>query len=630
MTSTVLARKWRPKRFSELVGQTHVVEALTHGLAQQRLHHAYLFAGTRGVGKTTLGRIFAKALNCERGITPEPCGECAACRAIDEGRFVDLIEIDAASRTKVEDTREILDNVQYAPSEGRFKIYLIDEVHMLSNSSFNALLKTLEEPPEHVKFILATTDPHKLPVTVLSRCLKFNLLRIQPAEIEAHLRRIVAAEGVQAEEAALKLLAYHADGSVRDALSLLDQAIAQGGGQVTEAVVRAMLGLTDESTLRALLAALAEDDADALAEQFDQLAQRGVDHAQVLEALLRALHQIALVQQLGRTPVDTPDTLGRDFAARLSSEQVQMCYEIGLLGQKMLPAAPDARTAFEMTLLRMLAFEPLTRPEQLQKRPLEAEPAPDALSEKNAAVKKSGTPLQTAPPAPLGNEEVLDTAPLVQHDAPGGEAALTGEDKQSQFASLKARLAQGKGTSPGKPEPPAGAAPIPAVTPAPTPVEAVPVSEAGQDKVISESVATPTEISPAVEDASAVVWLDAAAWRQVVAPLGLQGLVRELAWHCVAAHQGDDWLLAVASDQRHLQAQKGEELLQALQQGGISARFVEQAPPPEAQTLAQLEGAEREAREAQARAAFLQDPNVQRIQQLFDARVIESSIEPIE
>ena len=627
MTSTVLARKWRPKRFSELVGQTHVVEALTHALAQQRLHHAYLFAGTRGVGKTTLGRIFAKALNCEQGITPEPCGECAACRAIDAGRFVDLIEIDAASRTKVEDTREILDNVQYAPSEGRFKIYLIDEVHMLSNSSFNALLKTLEEPPEHVKFILATTDPHKLPVTVLSRCLKLNLLRIQPAEIEAHLRRIVEAEGVPAEDTALHLIAYHADGSVRDALSLLDQAIAQGGGQVTEAGVRTMLGLTDETLLRALLTALADDDPEALADQFDQLAQRGMDYAQVLETLLRALHQIALVQQLGRTPLDTPDTLGRDFASRFSPDQVQMHYEIGLLGQKTLDVAPDTRTAFEMALLRMLAFEPLTQPEAMQKAPQQAQIAPAEAGAKNAPAKKSGTPLgdqadNAVSPAAVQSADQLDTAPLVQHDAPGGEDALSGDDKQSRFASLKARLAHGKGVSPGKPEPPPAADTLPQNasaeahdTRAPTPPP--------------ETVAaTVDRTTPSAE--TSIQWLDAAQWRDILTPLGVQGLVRELAWQCVVARSGDSLLLAVAGDHEHLLAQKGDELLAMLQQAGIEAEFTEVIPPADSLTLAQADAQREVQRQAQAREAFLQDPNVQRIQQLFDARIIDASIKPIE
>ncbi|HID01206.1 MAG TPA: DNA polymerase III subunit gamma/tau, partial [Piscirickettsiaceae bacterium] len=359
MQSLALARKWRPKTFSEVIGQPHVVEALTHALAQQRLHHAYLFAGTRGVGKTTLGRIFAKALNCQRGITPEPCGQCESCRAIDAGRFVDLLEIDAASRTKVEDTRELLDNVQFLPTAGRFKVYLIDEVHMLSTHSFNALLKTLEEPPEHVKFILATTDPHKLPITVLSRCLKFNLLRLMPSTIEAHLRRVAEAEAIEVEPAALRLIAYHADGSVRDALSLLDQAMAQSGGQIREQNVRTMLGLTAEAQLAALLQALVDEDPDALSETLTQLASQGVDYGLLLDALVQQFHLISLLQLLGQAAPDQDVRLAQRFVDAISPERVQLCYQTGLLGQKDLQWAPDARTAFEMTVLRMLAFEPL-------------------------------------------------------------------------------------------------------------------------------------------------------------------------------------------------------------------------------------------------------------------------------
>ncbi len=295
MSYQVLARKWRPRTFHEIVGQEHVVRALTNALDRQRLHHAFLFSGTRGVGKTTIARIFAKSLNCQVGMSSTPCGECAACQEIDAGRFVDLIEVDAASRTKVEDTRELLENVQYAPNRGRFKVYLIDEVHMLSTHSFNALLKTLEEPPPHVKFLLATTDPQKLPVTVLSRCLQFGLKRLPAGMIAAYLGKVLVEEGIPYEEEALRLLARAGDGSMRDALSLLDQAIAFGSGRVEQAVVAAMLGSIDRGMVSGLLEALAANDATALLQRVAKLDEAVPDYAAVLADLLSLLQQVALV-----------------------------------------------------------------------------------------------------------------------------------------------------------------------------------------------------------------------------------------------------------------------------------------------------------------------------------------------
>lgn len=299
MNYTVLARKWRPKNFSELVGQQHVMQALANALDQQRLHHAYLFTGTRGVGKTTIARIFAKALNCEKGISSTPCGECSVCTSINEGRFVDLIEVDAASKTKVEDTRELLENVQYAPVQGRFKVYLIDEVHMLSKSSFNALLKTLEEPPEHVKFLLATTDPNKLPMTVLSRCLQFNLMRLTQAQIKGHLAYILEQENINFEESALALIAKSADGSARDALSVLDQAIAYGAGEVGFESVKTMLGLVDQQFSVDILNALIEQSPNAILDVMTNLSQIGVDYTALNDQLIEVYHQIMMLQVLG-------------------------------------------------------------------------------------------------------------------------------------------------------------------------------------------------------------------------------------------------------------------------------------------------------------------------------------------
>ena len=343
MSYQVLARKWRPRSFREMVGQTHVLKALINALDNQRLHHAYLFTGTRGVGKTTIARILAKCLNCETGISSTPCGQCSVCREIDEGRFVDLIEVDAASRTKVEDTRELLDNVQYAPSRGRYKVYLIDEVHMLSTHSFNALLKTLEEPPPHVKFLLATTDPQKLPVTILSRCLQFSLKNMPPERVVEHLTHVLGAESVPFEPDALWLLGRAADGSMRDAMSLTDQAIAFGEGKVLAADVRAMLGTLDHGQVYGVLHALLQGDARGVLEAIRHLAEQGPDWSGVLAEILNVLHRVAIAQAL-------PDAVDngqgdRDrvlaLAEALPAEDVQFYYQMGLIGRRDLPLAPD-------------------------------------------------------------------------------------------------------------------------------------------------------------------------------------------------------------------------------------------------------------------------------------------------
>ena len=367
MSYQVLARKWRPRRFADLVGQTHVARALINGLDHDRLHHAFLFTGTRGVGKTTIARILAKSLNCETGVSSQPCGICQSCREVDEGRFVDLIEVDAASRTKVDDTRELLDNVQYAPTRGRYKVYLLDEVHMLSGHSFNALLKTLEEPPPHVKFLLATTDPQKLPVTVLSRCLQFHLKRLAPEQISAQLEKILNAEAIAFDPASLKLIARSADGSMRDALSLLDQAIAFGGGKVHEAEVCEMLGSIDNSVIAAILAALADNDARGLVAAVADANDRNADPESVLNELLLALHRLALQQVAPETETDIDHAeLMRAYTNRIAPEDVQLFYQIGLIGRRDLALAPDTRSGLEMTLLRMLAFRPVPPGAQTQ------------------------------------------------------------------------------------------------------------------------------------------------------------------------------------------------------------------------------------------------------------------------
>lgn len=360
MSYQVLARKWRPQSFKEMVGQEHVLKALIHSLDQQRLHHAYLFTGTRGVGKTTIGRILAKCLNCETGITSVPCGQCDACREITEGRFVDLIEIDAASRTKVEDMRELLDNVQYSPTRGRFKVYLIDEVHMLSSSSFNALLKTLEEPPEHVKFLFATTDPQKLPVTILSRCLQFNLKNMPPERIVGHLKNVLGQEQIEFEDSALWLLARSADGSMRDALSLTDQAIAYGNHKLAEREVSAMLGSIDQKQVYRIIEAVANLNAANVLQEVAALSEYSPDYGAVLANVISVLHRVAVEQAV---PGCTDNSMGDqvqvvELAKALSAEDVQLFYQVALVGRSDLPISPDQRAGLEMVLLRMLAFQP--------------------------------------------------------------------------------------------------------------------------------------------------------------------------------------------------------------------------------------------------------------------------------
>ncbi|AEY02058.1 DNA polymerase III, subunits gamma and tau [Oceanimonas sp. GK1] len=357
MTYQVLARKWRPRRFGEVVGQQHVLTALVNALAQGRLHHAYLFSGTRGVGKTSIARLLAKALNCETGVTADPCGQCASCQEIEQGRFVDLLEIDAASRTKVEDTRELLDNVQYQPARGRFKVYLIDEVHMLSRHSFNALLKTLEEPPPHVKFLLATTDPQKLPITILSRCLQFHLKSLEPGLIDGQLQHILQQERLDFAPEATAALARAADGSLRDALSLTDQALAFGNGRLALAEVERMLGNLNREQLLALVEAVLAGDGAALLARVAELASLGPDYDHVHKELIAFWHQLALAQVVPAQGVPHADELNR-LAPLVSPDQIQLYYQICLQGRKDLPFAPDGRSALEMTLLRTLAFVP--------------------------------------------------------------------------------------------------------------------------------------------------------------------------------------------------------------------------------------------------------------------------------
>lgn len=418
MSYQVLARKWRPKSFATLVGQEHVVRALTHALSEQRLHHAYLFTGTRGVGKTTIARILAKSLNCEAGVTATPCGTCSACTEIDSGRFVDLLEVDAATNTRVDEMRQLLENAVYAPTRGRYKVYVIDEVHMLSNSAFNAMLKTLEEPPEHVKFILATTDPQKIPVTVLSRCLQFNLKQMSPPAISGHLSRILEAEGVGFESSALSLLARSAAGSMRDALSLLDQAIAHGSGRVEETLVRDMLGTVDLDYLLDLLDALLAGDAPGLLRIADDMAGRSLSFEAALQELATLLTRIQVAQLAPSAIVEDLPERARllDLAGRMDIEFVQLAYQIAVHGRQELALAPDEYAGFVMTLLRLLAFSPETSGGAARGK--------DAL--RAVAAVPRAAPLARAPEASYRAVEVPPAAPVAQErmSAPLPELAV--------------------------------------------------------------------------------------------------------------------------------------------------------------------------------------------------------------
>jgi DNA polymerase-3 subunit gamma/tau len=406
MSYLALARKWRPRNFSELAGQEHVMRALVNALETGRVHHAFLFTGTRGVGKTTIARILAKSLNCETGVTPTPCGKCSACREIDEGRFVDLLEVDAASRTKVDDTRELLDNVQYAPARGRSKLYLIDEVNMLSTHSLNALLKTLEEPPPHVKFLLATTDPQKLPVTVLSRCLQFNLKRFPPGLIYKRLTEIAQAEKLDFEADALRLVARSAEGSMRDALSLLDQVIAFGGAKLTAADTRMMLGTLDRTQVFGLVEALVARDAKQVLASVEDLDERAPDYREVLADLAAVLQKLALLQAVPDLQLDEAEDIEtyKRLAGALSPEDAQLFYQIAIVGRRDLELAPDVRGGFEMILLRMLAFS-MAEGGQVQ-------PSSGAPPAKIAAT-VAAAPTAAAKPAPAAPNAASDWPAMV-------------------------------------------------------------------------------------------------------------------------------------------------------------------------------------------------------------------------
>lgn len=501
MSYQVLARKWRPKTFREMVGQEHVLKALINALDHNRLHHAYLFAGTRGVGKTTIARILAKCLNCEVGVSSEPCGQCSACVSINEGRFVDLIEVDAASRTKVEDTRELLENVQYAPTVGRYKVYLIDEVHMLSTHSFNALLKTLEEPPPHVKFLLATTDPQKLPATILSRCLQFNLKNMNPERIVGHLQHVLEQEMVSFDEAALWLLGRSADGSMRDAMSLVDQAISFGSGKLSEPDVRTMLGTIDQMVVYDIIEALASADGAQVLAAVNQLSEHAPDYAAALEELLTLLHRIAITQAV---PESTDNSFGdgakvTDLAGRLTAEKVQLFYQMALTGRRDLSLAPDPRSGFEMVLLRMLAFMPAG--------------------------------IAQLPQGQVQNSAPLSTTASVEASQP------VKKPESVVHSELEVERSNVKAVAEVIAEPATEPAVEPQLTAIKPNISSQPVLEPFGEEPSSEK---PTSNQLCATTAVSLAELTPASWNQLFERLGFGGVVGNIASHCVLQHVDGD------------------------------------------------------------------------------------------
>ncbi|QHM70174.1 DNA polymerase III subunit gamma/tau [Mixta intestinalis] len=654
MSYQVLARKWRPQAFSDVVGQEHVLTALANGLSLGRIHHAYLFSGTRGVGKTTIARLLAKGLNCETGITATPCGVCDNCREIEQGRFVDLIEIDAASRTKVEDTRDLLDNVQYAPARGRFKVYLIDEVHMLSRHSFNALLKTLEEPPAHVKFLLATTDPQKLPVTILSRCLQFHLKALDVDQIRQQLEYVLQQENITAEQRALQLLARAADGSMRDALSLTDQAIATGDGQVTTASVAAMLGTLDDDQPLALIEALAAADGQQTMTLLQQAASRGVEWEALLVEMLRLLHRIAMIQLLPSALSDEyagVEQRLRELARLVPPADVQLYYQTILMGRKELPLAPDRRMGVEMTLLRALAFhpqveiaEPVTRPVMAPQPNVQAPPsaAASAFSQVEAPRPAPVAAASTTPPAAATPEVALPdaTSQLLQARTQLLRQQGANRTKKSEPAALSARPAGSalerlaQVTERASKKPAAEKA---------TPSKKEAYRWKAQNKVVEsevQPVATPKALRSALEHEKtpelaarlAEESLQRDAWAAEIATLTLPKLVQQLALNAWKEQTPQGVTLHLRSSQRHLNSASAQQVLTAAlsEAGGkpVELTIIEDDNPA---VLTPLEWRQKiyEEKLAQARQSIIADSHIQTLCRFFDADLDEESIRPV-
>ncbi|EMH1199876.1 DNA polymerase III subunit gamma/tau [Serratia marcescens] len=652
MSYQVLARKWRPQTFADVVGQEHVLTALANGLSLGRIHHAYLFSGTRGVGKTTIARLLAKGLNCETGITATPCGQCDNCREIEQGRFVDLIEIDAASRTKVEDTRDLLDNVQYAPARGRFKVYLIDEVHMLSRHSFNALLKTLEEPPPHVKFLLATTDPQKLPVTILSRCLQFHLKALDVDQIRQQLETVLTAEQITSDARALQLLARAADGSMRDALSLTDQAIAMGQGQVTAATVSQMLGTLDDEQPLAILEALVSADGEKVMAQVAQAASRGVDWENLLVETLALLHRIAMVQLLPSmldNHYAAVEQRLRELARTLPPADVQLYYQTLLVGRKELAYAPDRRMGVEMTLLRALAFHPkavIPEPVAL------VQTAPAPMAQPQAAAAQQPPQFQDAPP------------PLGQPAAPPRQSSTPLPDATAQLLKARSQLQRQQGAStPKKNEPAAPGIARPAnsalgrlasvtersqqrlaekkVPEKPAKPEAYRWRAQTEPEAAPEPLATPKALRTALEHEKTpelaaklvVESLERDAWAAEIDRLKIPKLVQQLALNAFKQQpEAGKVCLHLRSSQRHLNSPSAQktlaEALGELYGSPIELTVIEDDNPAE-RTPLEWRQAIYEEKLAQARQSIVADTHIQTLCRFFDADLDEESIRPL-
>ncbi|RIP91413.1 DNA polymerase III subunit gamma/tau [Salmonella enterica subsp. enterica serovar Newport str. CFSAN000832] len=642
MSYQVLARKWRPQTFADVVGQEHVLTALANGLSLGRIHHAYLFSGTRGVGKTSIARLLAKGLNCETGITATPCGVCDNCREIEQGRFVDLIEIDAASRTKVEDTRDLLDNVQYAPARGRFKVYLIDEVHMLSRHSFNALLKTLEEPPAHVKFLLATTDPQKLPVTILSRCLQFHLKALDVEQIRHQLEHILNEEHIAHEPRALQLLSRAADGSLRDALSLTDQAIASGDGQVSTQAVSAMLGTLDDDQALSLVEAVVDANGERVMSLINEAAARGIEWEALLVEMLSLLHRIAMVQL-------SPAALGSDMAAieqrmrelarTVPPGDLQLYYQTLLIGRKELPWAPDRRMGVEMTLLRALAFHPrMPLPEPETPRQSFAPVAPTAVMTPPQLQQPSAPAPQTSPaPLPASTSQVL--AARIQLQRAQG---VTKTKKSEPAAASRARPVNNSAL-----ERLASVSERVQARPAPSALETAPVKkEAYRWKATTpvvqtkEVVATPKALKKALEHEKtpelaaklAAEAIERDPWAAQVSQLSLPKLVEQVALNAWKEQNGNAVCLHLRSTQRHLNSSGAQQkLAQALSDltGTTVELTIVEDDNPAVRTPLEWRQAIYEEKLAQARESIIADNNIQTLRRFFDAELDEESIRPI-
>lgn len=618
MTYQVLARKWRPKSFSDMAGQEHVLQTLVHALDNQRLHHAYLFTGTRGVGKTTIARIFAKCLNCEEGVSSTPCGKCSACLEIGEGRFIDLIEVDAASKTKVEDTRELLENVQYAPSVGRYKVYLIDEVHMLSNHSFNALLKTLEEPPPHVVFLLATTDPHKLPITILSRCLQFSLKNLSPQKIVEYLSSVLIAEQIPCEEGALWSIAKSAQGSMRDALTLLDQSISFCAGNVTEAEVASLLGTPDQALILRIVQALNLEDANELLETVSVIASRSFDYFLLLDNLLSLLHRIAIAQLVpggvDNSQGDREQILG--IAKQLTAEQVQLYYQIALNGRADMSVAFDARMAFEMLLLRMLVFSPQAplasatdvddfvesndaADPQKKKRELSSEHDVESNTEPSS---------ELSPPnnAALSPEQGPLATPVVQNEVVVENAA----PQQNTQTSLSSSIENSASTEPVQLDN--------------VPETAAQIEEKPEPQIMSEQSDTHELADPIPAPRNKTEH-----WIQIVRDLGITGITGNLLANCVLVDM-DDASVTLALDETQ-SALYNEEHGRRIEQV-LSEHFKRPLKLTllicaiDAESPAQFRQRMREEAMAQARAEFAQDEHIQAIINTFAAYIVPDSV----